>query len=131
MPKSTPPRKRGHDAQRTKAQRRVENVIDGAQQLDRRRQAQITNQAASITRLLARFEADPETAARAVYSREMHILHEGAAVLMVERDDARMALRQLVEGLDREAHSLGIASELARARAVLSASVTSAMGVPR
>lgn len=95
MPKSTP-RKRGHDANRVKAQRRVEDIIARAQALDRRRVAQISNQVQTINRLLAQFHLHPEMMQDLVYGEEMKILHEGAATLMAERDEAREALRELV-----------------------------------
>lgn len=93
-------RKREGDTGRVKTQRRLETIMNEAEQLDRRRQAQIRNQRDSITRLLTRFEADPEAGARVVYSKEMAILHEGSAALAADLDSLRDVVRRLVSAMD-------------------------------
>lgn len=103
MPKSEPPRKKNvKDASRVKQGKRLADIINQAQSLDRRRVAQIENQKKSITRLL-NLGIDPETdttTPEARYTEEMRILHEGAAVLTVENEDLRQALRALMAAID-------------------------------
>lgn len=77
------------------------DIINQANALDRRRQAQIENQRKSITRLLnAGIGVDDTTTPEARYTDEMAILHEGAAVLRVQLEDTERALRDLVAAVD-------------------------------
>jgi hypothetical protein len=114
------PQSKKRETARTSSQRRFESIISNAQAIDRRRQAQIANQIATINRLLARFDEasyadhlnrlDPHAqssipTSHAVYSEEMRMLHEGAAVLVAERDEAIDVLRQLVAVVEKHAES--------------------------
>lgn len=69
---------------------RIKEVLQRAMSLDRRRQAQINNQVASINRLLGEDHG---------YTEEMRVLHEGAAAFAVENEDLRTALSDLVRAI--------------------------------
>lgn len=86
MPKSAAPRKKSNP----RSDRTLE-VMQRAMALDRRRQAQINNQIASINRLLGEDHG---------YTEEMRVLHEGSAVLLASAEEARDALRSLVRAID-------------------------------
>lgn len=64
---------------------RLRQVMEQAQKLDRRRQAQINNQIATINHLLQ----------GSTYTEEMRVLHEGAAALAVENEDLRTRVVEL------------------------------------
>lgn len=122
MPKSEPPRKKNSkDAGRVKSGRRMADIINAAQSLDRRRVAQINNQKESITRLLNQHRLAGEPQAR--YTQEMEILHQGAATLRVELEATEAALRQLadacVHGLPGEAITDDIDAALAEATRII------------
>lgn len=90
----------------------VLEVLEKARAIDRRRQAQIHNQAESITRLLAQINehscmpldlmtGHPLTSKPMLgYSEEMRMLHEGFADLQVRYEDAVTTLAQLVAAVD-------------------------------
>lgn len=78
----------------------IQQIIDKANALDRRRQAQIANQAASIDRLLKLLNEGK--AGTAAYSEEMQILHQAAAALVVERDELRTVLEDVLDNLATE-----------------------------
>jgi hypothetical protein len=114
MPKKNPPARKPTG----KVKSRLQQILEQANTLDRRRQAQIANQVAAINRLLKDGE----------YDEEMRILHEGAAVLAVENQDLRAALRELVRAVDATVHidndRAGDALDQARALIAVSAPVS-------
>lgn len=80
---------------------RIKEVLQRAMSLDRRRQAQINNQVASINRLLEQFDEGKHAGtSHAAYTEEMRVLHEGAAAFAVENEDLRTALSDLVRAID-------------------------------
>lgn len=64
----------------------IQEVLEKARALDRRRMAQINNQIGTINRLLV----------DGTYDAEMKILHEGSAALAAENAELREALLQFV-----------------------------------
>lgn len=76
----------------------IQQILEKAAALDRRRQAQIKNQSLAITRLLEAMNGG-KTLPDA-HTEEMQILHAGAAVLQVENQDMRAALKALVDAID-------------------------------
>lgn len=94
-------------------------VIEKAQAIDRRRQAQIENQKASINRLLVNGE----------YTAEMQTLFQAAASLQVENEMLGAAMKALVASIDalpldglrlgRGAHVTAFAEALAAGRALI------------
>lgn len=76
-----------------------------ANQLDRRRQAQIANQTGTINRLLARFDDHTlingeAVTSHAAYGEEMSTLYKAIATYQVENEDLRGALRAFVTAID-------------------------------
>ena len=67
----------------------IQGVIEKAQSIDRRRQAQIANQVEAINRLLKNGE----------YGEEMKILHMAAAQLKAENDEMRKSVRVFLDAL--------------------------------
>lgn len=118
MPKSEAPRKKG----RPTADHRLRQVVARAQATDRRRQAQIANQMASINRLLR----------DGSYTAEMQTLFQASASLQVENEDLRAALRDLValaeqtfwKGTEDQGDAVRAALETARALIALSGPVS-------
>lgn len=89
----------------------VQEVLERARVLDRRRQAQIENQKAAINRLLERFDGiqllDPQTGhplmpptSHAIYNEEMGILHGAYADAAAEAAELRSVLTSLVSSID-------------------------------
>lgn len=134
MPQSEKPRKKASE----RAGNRLQLIIQQAQALDRRRQAQIQNQIGTINRLLERFDAaseadhlnrlDPHAqssipTSHAAYSEEMRTLHEAAAELVAREQETREALQELVRALDNRVGlhqaAMMLETELVTARRVL------------
>jgi hypothetical protein len=126
MPKSAAPRKKS-----TRQPDQLKEVLERAMAMDRRRQAQIANQVASINRLLAGaeehecFPHDPATGHPMIqkrpygYTDEMRVLHEGSAVLTVENQDLRAVLSELVRFIDAREPTTLHGDVLAQARALV------------
>lgn len=110
MPKSETPRSK--DSARSKTNRRMLDIINQAQSLDRRRQAQIANQVGTINRLLARFDEHQcfpgvdihamrvPPSSSAAYTEEMRVLHEAGAELVAREEAVRLAARDLLMAID-------------------------------
>lgn len=130
MPISKKPRSK--DSNRSATNRRMLQIINEAQSLDRRRQAQIENQKQSITRLLERFDTAlsgtlanphlPIPTSHAVYGEEMEVLHQAAAAAIANEQETREVLRELVRLLDADPADMGPAAQ----EAMLSEALTHA-----
>lgn len=93
MPKSEAPRNKKKPSDRTRrAQNAIQDLMQRAHALDRRRQAQIQNQIGTINRLL-----DGGT-----YTEEMRILHEGAAESIARNEELTHALSELVNAVQAQ-----------------------------
>lgn len=72
--------------------------MERAQAIDRRRQAQIENQKASITRLLnASIRDDDTVTPEARYTEEMGILHTATAEAVARSDELEQAAAAVIE----------------------------------
>lgn len=113
MPQSKPSRKK------SAGKNPIQAVLEQARAIDRRRQLQIQNQAASIDRLLK----------DGTYAGELEILHGACAQYQFENETALTLIRQLVGTIDalpldglrlgRSAGVTAFAEALASARALI------------
>lgn len=114
MPKSEAPRNKKKPSDRTRrAQNAIQDLMQRAHALDRRRQAQITNQIGTINRLLERFDEGKHAGtSHAAYTEEMRILHEGAAESIARGEELTHALSELVNAVQ----AVDLVAELDNAR---------------
>jgi TorA maturation chaperone TorD len=93
MPKSQPPREKKSG----RGQLQIRQVLEKANSVDRRRRAQIDNQKGAIARLLEALN-NHQPVDKAI-TREMEVLHQGAAELRAQRDEALERVAELEKAL--------------------------------